>query len=74
MVVLVKIYEISLSAVMVLSLKCAYGRSACGCYNASGSSKSARVAELADKKISFLIFFGKSFTVSHTRVAAVFVT
>ena len=46
----------------------------CGCRNASVSSKSVRVAVLADDKLGILNFFGKNFTVSHTCVAAVFVT
>ena len=57
---------------IVLSLKCAYGMSVCRCRNASVSSKSARVAVSADYKLGILDCFGKNFTVSHTRVAAVF--
>ena len=34
----------------------------------------ARVAVSADDKIDILNCFGKKFTVSHTRVAAVFIT
>ena len=74
MVALVKISESSLSAVMVLSLKGAYGMLVCGCRNASVSCKVARVAVSADDKLGILNCFGKNFTVSHTRVADVFVT
>ena len=48
--------------------------SACGCCNASISSNAARFSVSDDDKISILNCFGKNFTVSHTRVAAVFVT
>ena len=68
------ISESSLSAVMVLSLKGAYGRSACGCCNSYISYNAARVAVLDDDKIRILNSFGKNFTVSHTHVAAFFVT
>ena len=74
MVALVKIYESSLRSVMVLLLKGAYGRSACGCYNASVSSNADSVAVSADGRIGILNCFGKNLTVSHTRVAVVFFT
>ena len=74
MVALLKIYEISLSDVMVLSLKGAYGVLVCGCRNASVSSNAARVAVSADDKLGMLNCFGRNFTVSHTCVAAAFVT
>ena len=48
--------------------------SVCGCHNASVSSKDARVAVLDDDKLGMLNCFGNNFTVSHTRVAGVFVT
>ena len=73
MVALVKISERFLSAVVILSLKGAYVRSVCGCCNDSVSSNAARVAVSADDKIGILNCFGKNFTVSHIRVAAVFV-
>ena len=47
--------------------------SVCGCHNAYVSSKAARVAVLADNKLDSLNLFGGNFTISHTRVAAVFV-
>ena len=46
----------------------------CGCRNASVSSNAARVAVSADDNLGMLNCFGRDFTVSHTRVAAVFVT
>ena len=46
----------------------------CGCLNDYVSSRAARVAVSADDKLGMLNFFGKNFTVSHTRVGAVFVT
>ena len=46
----------------------------CGCRNASVSSRAALVAVSADDKIVMLNCFGNNFTVSHTRVAGVFVT
>ena len=46
----------------------------CGWHNTSVSSNVARVAVSADDKLGILIFFGNNFTVSNTRVAAVFVT
>ena len=65
-VALVKISESSLSAVIVLSLKSAYGMLVCGCCNAYVSSKAARVAVSAYDKLGILNYFGKNFTVSHT--------
>ena len=46
----------------------------CGCRNASVRSNAACVAVSVDDKLGMLNCFGKNFTVSHTRVAAVFVT
>ena len=46
----------------------------CGCRNASVSYKAAHVVVLADDKLGILNCFGENFTVSHTHVAAVFVT
>ena len=51
MVALLKTSESYLSAVVVLSLKGAYGMSVCGCSNASVSSKAAHVAVSADDKL-----------------------
>ena len=48
--------------------------SVCGCSNAYVSSKASRVAVSADDKLGIVNCFGKNFTVSHTRVASVFVT
>ena len=45
----------------------------CGCRNASVSYNAAHVAVLADDKLGMLNCFGNNFTVSHTRVADVFV-
>ena len=73
MVVLVKISESSLSSVMVLSLKGAYGRSSCGCCNASVRSNAACVAVSNDDKIGILNCFGENLIASHTHVFAVFV-
>ena len=64
MIVLLKISESSLNAVMVLSLKGAYGRSACGCCNASVSTNAALVAVSADDRIDILSFFRNNLTVS----------
>ena len=74
MVELVKISEISLSTMMVLSLKVTKGVLVCGCINASVSSNAARVAVSADDKLGMLNVFGKNCTVSHTCFAAFFVT
>ena len=74
MVAFLKISDIYLSAVMVLSLKGAQGVLVCRCRNTSVSSNAARVAVSADDKIGMLNCFGSNFTASHTRVAAVFVT
>ena len=46
----------------------------CGCLNASVSSNATRVAVSADDNLDMLNFFRRNFTVSHTRVADVFVT
>ena len=47
----------------------------CGCSNAYVISKAARFTVSADDKIGILnFFFGENFTMSHTRVADVFVT
>ena len=46
----------------------------CGCRNASVSSNTAGVAFSADDNLGKLNCFGLNFTMSHTRVAAVFVT
>ena len=48
--------------------------SVCGCRNASVSYKYVCAAVSADDKLGILNYFRKNFTVSHTRVAAVFVT
>ena len=74
MVALVKISESSLSFAMVLSLKGAYDMLVCGCRDDSVSSTADRVAVLDDDKLGMLNCFGKNFTLSHTLVAAVFVT
>ena len=52
------ISESSLSAVMVLSLKGAYGRSACGCCNSYISYNAARVAVLDDDTLGIWIVLG----------------
>ena len=64
MIALLKISESSLNAVMVLSLKGAYGRSACGCCNASVSTNADLVAISADDRIDILSFFRNNLTVS----------
>ena len=46
----------------------------CGCHNSSVSSKTSCVAVSADDMLGILNGLGKNFTVSHTCVAAVFVT
>ena len=46
----------------------------CGFRNASVSSNAAHVAVSADDKLGMLNCFGINFNVSHTRVAAAFVT
>ena len=58
MVELVKISEISLSTMMVLSLKVTKGVLVCGCINASVSSNAARVAVSADDKLGMLNCLG----------------
>ena len=67
------IVDSSLSNIKVLSLKGEKGCVGCGFFNALDNSNSSLSAVLADDNVVILYCLGKNSTVSHTRVADVFV-
>ena len=67
------IVDSSLSNIKVLSLKGEKGCVGCGFFNALDNSNSSLSAVSADDNVVILYCLGKNSTVSHTRVADVFV-